>query len=40
MATGASMHPLKSFSQDIMAAITPSYYPPAEKGLRGKPTGL
>lgn len=39
MATGASMHPLKSFSQDIMAAITPSYYPPAEKGLRGSQPG-
>lgn len=39
MAAGASVLPLKSFSQDVISSFVPSYYPPAEKGLRGSHPG-
>ena len=39
MAAGASMLPFKSTSQEVMAALKPSYYPPALTGLRGSHPG-
>jgi spermidine dehydrogenase len=39
MAAGSSMLPLKASGQDVMAAISPSYYPPAWTGLRGSHPG-
>lgn len=39
MAAGASFLPFKASSQNVMAAITPSYYPPALHGLRGSHPG-
>ena len=39
MAAGASMLPFKSTSQAVMAALEPSYYPPALTGLRGSHPG-
>jgi spermidine dehydrogenase len=39
MVAGASMLPFKSTSQAVMAALKPSYYPPALTGLRGSHPG-
>ena len=39
MVAGASMLPFKSTSQAVMAALKPSYYPPAFTGLRGSHPG-
>ncbi len=39
MAAGASMLPFKGTSQAVMAALKPSYYPPARTGLRGSHPG-
>lgn len=39
MASAASMLPIRGFAQDVMTAFEPSYYPPAEKGLRGSHPG-
>jgi len=35
MAAGASVLPIGGASQAVMAALVPSYYPPARTGLRG-----
>jgi len=39
VAAGASMFPFKSSSQAVIAALEPSYYPPALTGLRGSHPG-
>ncbi len=39
MAAGASMFASGGASQAVMAALDPSYYPPARKGLRGSHPG-
>ncbi len=39
MVAGASMLPFKNTSQAVMAALEPSYYPPALTGLRGSHPG-
>jgi spermidine dehydrogenase len=39
MVAGSSMLPLKASGQDVMAAMSPSYYPPARTGLRGSHPG-
>ena len=39
MAAGASVLPMVGTSQAVMAALTPSYYPPARTGLRGSHPG-
>jgi len=39
VAAGASMFPFKNSSQAVIAAIKPSYYPPALTGLRGSHPG-
>ena len=39
MVAGTSMLPFKSNSQAVMAALKPSYYPPALTGLRGSHPG-
>ena len=39
MAAGASMLPFEGTSQAVMAALEPSYYPPARTGLRGSHPG-
>ncbi len=39
MVAGTSMLPFKSTSQAVMAALEPSYYPPALTGLRGSHPG-
>ena len=39
MAAGASMLPFKGSSPAAMAALAPSYYPPALTGLRGSHPG-
>ncbi len=39
MMAGASMLPLGGASQAVMAAMEPSYYPPARTGLRGSHPG-
>jgi spermidine dehydrogenase len=39
IAAGSSMLPLKTFGQDAMAVMSPSYYPPARTGLRGNHPG-
>jgi len=39
MAAGGSMLPLGASSQAAMAALSPSYYPPARTGLRGSHPG-
>ena len=39
MAAGSSMLPFDAMGQDAMAALDPSYYPPARTGLRGSHPG-
>ena len=39
MAAGSSVLPLKANGQEAMAALSPSYYPPALTGLRGSHPG-
>jgi len=39
MAAGASVLPIGGASQAVMAALVPSYYPPARTGLRGSHPG-
>ena len=39
MAAGASTLPFAGTSQAVMAALEPSYYPPARTGLRGSHPG-
>ena len=39
MVAGSSMLPLEASSQAAMAALSPSYYPPARTGLRGSHPG-
>jgi spermidine dehydrogenase len=39
MAAGGSMLPFAATSQAVMAALEPSYYPPARTGLRGSHAG-
>ena len=39
MAAGASVLPLEGSGQAVMAALDPSYYPPARTGLRGSHPG-
>ena len=39
MAAGSSMLPLEASGQAAMAALDPSYYPPARTGLRGSHPG-
>ena len=39
MAAGASLLPFEGTSQAVMAALDPSYYPPARTGLRGSHPG-
>jgi spermidine dehydrogenase len=39
MVAGSSMLPAEAFGQSAMAALSPSYYPPARTGLRGSHPG-
>ncbi|MCP3996105.1 MAG: NAD(P)/FAD-dependent oxidoreductase, partial [bacterium] len=39
MAAGSSMLPLGATGQEVLAALEPSYYPPARTGLRGSHPG-
>jgi len=39
MVAGSSMLPTEAFGQSAMAALSPSYYPPARTGLRGSHPG-
>jgi spermidine dehydrogenase len=39
MVAGSSMLPLEASGQAAMAALNPSYYPPARTGLRGSHPG-
>ena len=39
MVAGASLLPFEGTSQAVMAALEPSYYPPARTGLRGSHPG-
>ncbi|MFB3078333.1 MAG: hypothetical protein ACE1Y4_10035, partial [Lysobacterales bacterium] len=39
MVAGSSMLPSEAFGQSAMAALDPSYYPPARTGLRGSHPG-